>query len=280
MTRPTIAAIRTFGVGRVPTSLPKLCAASIDTESSGADAGSPWQLLSLKAIGFDTFGTVVDWRGSLAEQSAAWGKAKCIKNVDWGRFADRWRDHYRPNMDKVRKGELPWNTVDQLNRIALEEVLREWGVMGMTTEEERDQWNQAWHRLKPWPDAVPGLTRLKERYIISPFSNGDVALLTRMAKNSGLPWDWIFGADLPKHYKPDPEFYLLAVELLRLKPEEFMLAAAHRYDLDAARKLGLKTGFIYRPAEYGSVEKADKAKPGDYDVVCDSIEELASQLGV
>ncbi len=216
------------------------------------------------------------WRGSIAEESAAWGRAKNIAKVDWIRFADRWRDHYKPNMDKVRKGVYPWKTVDELNRMALDDVLREFGVTDFTAE-ERDRWNQAWHRLKPWPDAVPGLTRLKKKYIISPCSNGNVALHTRMAKNSGLPWDWIFGADLPKHYKPDPEVYLSAAGLLNLKPEEFMLAAAHTYDLNAARTLGFKTGFIYRPLEYGDVEKAAKAKPGDYDVVCNSIEELAAR---
>jgi 2-haloacid dehalogenase len=268
-----------MGLGAIAVLFSKLGAETAQAQGASSGAALSGELSSVKAIGFDTFGTVVDWRGSLAEESAAWGKAKGIKNVDWIRFADRWRDHYRPNMDKVRKGEFPWKTVDEMNRMALDDVLKEFGITGIT-EEEKNRWNQAWYRLKPWPDSVSGLTRLKKKYIISPCSNGDVALLTRLSKNSGLPWDWIFGADLAKHYKPDAEVYLTAVQLLNLKPEEFMMAAAHTYDLNAARKLGLKTGFIYRPAEYGSVEKADKAKPGDYDIVCNSIDELASRLGV
>jgi 2-haloacid dehalogenase len=269
----------TIGLGAIAVLSSKLGGGTTRTQDAGPGGTGSGKFPAIKAIGFDTFGTVVDWRSSLAEESAAWGKAKSIRNVDWFRFADRWRDHYRPNMDKVRKGEFPWKTVDEMNRMALDDVLKEFGITGIS-EEEKDRWNQAWHRLKPWPDSVRGLARLKKKYLISPCSNGDVGLLTRLSKHSGLPWDWIFGADLAKHYKPDPDVYLTAATLIKVKPEEFMMAAAHTYDLDAARKLGLRTGFIYRPKEYGNVDKADKAKPGDYDVVCNSITELAAQLGI
>ena len=163
-----------------------LRAQSTSPQGTASNAISSGKLSSIKAIGFDTFGTVVDWRGSLAEEGAAWGRTKNIHGVDWFRFADRWRDHYRPNMDKVRRGEFSWKTVDEMNRMALDEVLKEFGITSISAP-EKDQWNQAWHRLKPWPDAVPGLTRLKKKYIIGPCSNGDVALLTRLRRMRDCP---------------------------------------------------------------------------------------------
>ncbi len=231
-----------------------------------------------KAIIFDTFGTVVDWRGSVIADGEEWGKAKGIQ-IDWARFADRWREQYHPSMDKVRKGQLPWTNLDALNMMALEKNLEEFHITGVT-QEEKDRWNHIWHRLKPWPDSVAGLTRLKKKYIISPLSNGNVALLTNMGKFAGLPWDVILSAELFHHYKPDHETYLMAAAMLELKPEEVMLGAAHRFDLDAARECGLRTGFIYRPKEFGTPAEADKAKPGDYDVVATSIIDMAAQLGV
>ena len=232
---------------------------------------------SVKALVFDTFGTVVDWRGSIIAEGAAWGKAKGL-NVDWARFADRWREGYRPAMNKVRTGEMPWTKLDVLHRMILEQILKEFNITGLT-EEEKDHWNRVWHRLKPWPDSVAGLARLKKKYIIAPLSNGNVALLLDMAKNSGLPWDTILSAELARHYKPDRETYLTAAELLSIKPGELMLGAAHAGDLSAARKAGLRTGFIYRPNEWGPGGKADKAKAGDFDVVSTSVIDLAAQLG-
>jgi 2-haloacid dehalogenase len=232
---------------------------------------------STKALIFDTFGTVVDWRGSIIAEGAVWGKAKGM-NVDWAHFADRWRDGYRPAMDRVRKGELPWTKLDALHRMVLEEVLKEFGINGLT-EQEKDQWNRVWHRLKPWPDSVAGLTRLKKKYTIAPLSNGNVSLLADMAKNAGLPWDLILSAELARHYKRDREAYLTAVELLSLKPDEVMMTAAHSDDLSAARSNGLRTGFIYRPNERGPGGKADKAKPGEFDVIATDMLDLASQMG-
>ena len=231
-----------------------------------------------KALVFDTFGTLVDWRGSIIAEGAAWGKAKGI-TVDWARFADRWRAGYSPAMDRVRKGEIPWTKLDVLHRGVLEDILKEFDILGLT-EEEKEHWNRVWHRLKPWPDSVPGLTRLKKKFTIAPLSNGNVSLLADMAKAASLPWDLILSAELARHYKPDREAYLSAVELLSLKPEEVMMTAAHRSDLEAARSFGLRTGFIYRPDEYGSTHKADTAKAGEFDVVADDTLDLATKLGV
>jgi len=230
-----------------------------------------------KALVFDTFGTVVDWRGSIVAEGAVWGKAKGL-NIDWAHFADRWRAGYGPSMEKVRKGELPWTKLDDLHRLVLEELLTEFKIAGLT-EEEKDHWNHVWHRLKPWPDSIEGLTRLKRKFTITPLSNGNVALLTDMGKSAGLPWDAILSAELVRHYKPDREVYLSAAEFLGLKPGEVMMAAAHSGDLKAAHALGLQTGFIYRPNEYGPGGRADKANPGDFDVVSTSIVDLAARLG-
>ena len=232
---------------------------------------------SVKALVFDTFGTVVDWRGSIIEEGAAWGQSKGLA-VDWARFADQWRAGYAPSMDKVRKGQMPWTNLDHLHRTILESLLNEFHINGLT-EQEKDHWNRVWHRLKPWPDSVAGLLRLKKKYTIAPLSNGNVALLTDMAKHAGIPWDLILSAELAQHYKPDRETYLIAPSLLALKPEEVMMCAAHSSDLRSARSYGLRTGFIHRPNEYGPTRKADDAKPDEFDVVSTNILDLAAKLG-
>jgi 2-haloacid dehalogenase len=232
---------------------------------------------SVRALVFDVFGTVVDWRGSIIEEGRGWGKAKGI-SVDWARFADQWRDGYMPSMDKVRKGEMPWTNLDHLHRALLEDLLKEFHIEGLS-DEEKDHWNRVWHRLRPWPDSVAGLARLKKKYTIAPLSNGNVALLTDMAKHAGIPWDLILSAELSRHYKPDREAYLTAANLLQLKPEEVMMCAAHSIDLIAARKCGLRTGFIHRPDEFGAARKADNANPHDFDVVSADLLDLASKLG-
>jgi 2-haloacid dehalogenase len=181
-------------------------------------------------------------------------------------------------MAKVRSRAMPWTNLDRLHRGLLEELLKEFHIEGLS-EEEKDHWNRVWHRLKPWPDSIAGLTRLKKKYIIAPLSNGHVALLTNMAKNAGLPWDLILSAELARHYKPDREVYLTAVSLLDLKPEEVMMCAAHSGDLIAARGCGLRTGFIYRPEEFGPGGKVDEAKEGDFDVVAGDMLDLALMLG-
>jgi len=243
----------------------------------GMKAGRAQELSRVKACIFDTFGTVVDWRGSIIEEGKAWGKARGL-TIDWAHFADRWRAGYGPSMDKVRKGQLPWTNLDHLHRMLLEDLLKEFHIEGLS-EAEKDDWNRVWHRLKPWPDSVAGLTRLKKKFTIAPCSNGNVALLNDMAKHSGLPWDLILGAELAKHYKPDREAYLTSVELLGLRPEEVMMCAAHSPDLRSAASFGLRTGFIYRPDEHGVGGAADRAKPGDFDVVSTSMIDLAAKMG-
>jgi 2-haloacid dehalogenase len=242
-----------------------------------AAGAQPANAAGVKALVFDTFGTVVDYRGSIIAEGEALGRAKKL-NVDWPKFADAWRSGYAPAMNRVRSGDLPWTRLDDLHRMVLDKLLVDYHITGLSAA-EIDHLNRVWHRLKPWPDAAPGLTRLKKKFIIAPLSNGNVALLTDMAKNAGLPWDAIMSAELARHYKPDREAYLTAVDLLGLKPEEVMMCAAHTGDLNAARSFGLRTGFIYRPSEYGPTRQADKANPGQFDVVSKDMLDLASQLG-
>ena len=191
----------------------------------------------VKALVFDVFGTVVDWRTSVAKHAAAFGKANGIA-ADWEAFADGWRGKYQPYMGKVRSGELPWTKLDVLHRMGLEELLGEFGITGASEEAKADL-NLAWHRLDPWPDSPPGLGRLKAKFIIGTMSNGNVALMTNMAKYAGLPWDCILGAELAQAYKPDPKTYLTGVELLGLEPQQVMMVAAHQSDLRAAAAVGL-----------------------------------------
>ena len=232
----------------------------------------------VKALIFDVFGTVVDWRGSIIEQCAAFGQARGIER-DWAAFADAWRGKYRPFMDKVRTGELPWTNLDALHRMALEEVLAEFAIDGLT-DDEKAEVNFFWHRLRPWADAAPGLYRLKHRYIIAPMSNGNIALMTNMAKNGGLPWDCILGAEVARHYKPDPESYLTAVALLGLAPEQVMMTAAHQGDLLAAQKVGLRAGFVPRPMEHGPDVTPDPTPDPSFDVVATDFTDLARQMEV
>ena len=230
------------------------------------------------AIVFDTFGSVVDWRTSLIEELTAFGTARGLQ-ADWTGLVDAWRAAYQPSMQRVRVGEIPWTTLDALHRGSLDRLVKEFGIQGLT-EADMAHINRGWHRLKPWPDSVPGLTRLKSRFIIGPLSNGNVSLLLNMAKHAGIPWDMIFGSDLFQHFKPDPETYLGVARLLDLQPGQVMMAAAHNGDLAKARECGLMTAFFARPTEYGPHQARDTAANQDWDVVARDIEDMASQLGV
>ena len=230
-----------------------------------------------QALVFDVFGTVVDWRSSIIEEGAAWCEGKPVA-IDWARFADEWRRRYRPSLDRVRREEIPWTKLDLLHRASLEELIKEFGITGIT-EEEKDHWNRVWHRLRPWPDAIAGLKRLKRKFTIAPLSNGNFSMLTSLGKNAALPWDAILSADLAKHYKPDREAYLMAADLLDLATSQIMLVAAHLYDLNAARELGFQTGFVHRPFENGPGGKADRAGEGEFNVVAEDFLDLAAQLG-
>jgi 2-haloacid dehalogenase len=231
----------------------------------------------VKALTFDVFGTVVDWRGSIAAEGVRWGKERRLQ-VDWEKFADGWRAGYGPSMDLVRKKELPWMNIDQLHRRILDSLLDEFRITGLS-EAEKDHWNRVWHRLLPWRDAVAGLTRLKQHYVVATLSNGNVALLTNMAKNAGLPWDVILSAELTGHYKTDPEVYQTAAKLLGLTPEECMMVAAHKGDLRAAAKVGFRTAFVERPLEFGARRTPDMAVESDIDLHARDFLDLARLLG-
>jgi 2-haloacid dehalogenase len=231
----------------------------------------------VKALTFDTFGTVVDWRGSLIAEGRKLGRRKKIA-ADWEAFADAWRGGYRPAMDRVRKGELPWTNIDGLHRQILDDLIEKFSLGGLS-EAEKDMLNRAWHRLTPWKDSVAGLKRLKKKYIITTLSNGNVALLTNMAKNAGLPWDCILSAELFGHYKPDPETYQGAARLLGLPPDEVMMVAAHKDDLDHAARCGLRTAFIQRPLEFGKGRNHDLAPEARFDINAKDFVDLARQMG-
>ena len=235
-------------------------------------------LSQVKALTFDVFGTVVDWRGSIIRDCTKFGAERGI-NIDWGTFADTWRGAYRPSMDRVRRGELPWTNLDTLHRMVLDELLVKFGISGLS-EPDIDHLNHVWHRLDPWPDSVEGLTRLRKRFILATLSNGNVALLTNMAKYGGLPWDCILSAELPKHYKPDPETYLSAAELLGLRPDQVMMVAAHKDDLRAAQRSGLKAAFVTRPYERGPNHTPDLSPDPGFDFNASDFNDLAGKLGL
>lgn len=235
------------------------------------------QLSSVKAIVFDTFGTVVDWRGSILADLAGWGERNCVQ-ADWLKLADRWRSRYEPQKDRVRRGEIPWTNIDDLHLDALRSLLPEFGLDKLSGVQVLHI-NRVWHRLNPWPEAVEGLTRLKRRYVIGPLSNGNVALLVNMAKHASIPWDAIFSCEYYQRYKPHPDTYLGVCKHLDLSPHEVMMCAAHNYDLRAARSVGLKTAFLPRPTEYGPQQTTDLVPDDDWDVVATDLRDLASQMG-
>jgi 2-haloacid dehalogenase len=259
-------------------SLPDLHLALPFQEARSA-ASPPPDLADVKALVFDVFGTMVDWRSSVIAEATVWGKQKGLQ-INWAEFTDRWRLGYQPTMDKVRKGELPWTRLDDLHRLILEDLLKQYNIHGLT-EDEMIAWSHVWRRLKPWPDSVEALARLRHGYIVAPLSNGNIALMVSLARFTGFQWDAILGAELVHHYKRDPEVYNSAPYYLDLKLEEVMMVACHVGDLKAARNSGLRTGFIYRPDEYGggTVGTPDKAQPGDFDVVATSATDFARQLG-
>ncbi|PSP73831.1 haloacid dehalogenase type II [Halobacteriales archaeon QS_3_64_16] len=230
------------------------------------------------ALLFDVFGTVVDWRSGVIRDGRALGEEKDL-DVDWAAFADAWREAYQPSMDRVREGDIAWRNLDSLHRDSLEELLDRFGIEGLT-EAEKTNLNQVWHRLDPWPDAIPGLARLRCDYVIAPLSNGHVRLLADIAKRARIPWDLILSAELAGHYKPDEEAYLTAVDLLDCDPEQVMMVAAHERDLDASEELGLRTAYVHRPAEWGS-ERSHEAETPDasaYDIVAEDVLDLAARL--
>jgi 2-haloacid dehalogenase len=236
------------------------------------------ELAAVKALVFDVFGTVVDWRGSIAREVRELARQKGWR-VNAVKFADAWRAGYRPAMDRVGRGELPWTRIDDLHRMILDDILVRFKITALTESEKIDL-NHAWHRLKPWPDSVRGLKRLKKRYTIATLSNGNVALLNNMAKHAGLPWDLILSAEIFRHYKPDPEAYLGAADILGLRPEEVMMVAAHKDDLRHAAQNGLRTALVLRPLEYGKGRHPDLTPEPGFGINAASFIDLADELGV
>jgi 2-haloacid dehalogenase len=229
------------------------------------------------AILFDTFGSVVDWRTSLMSEMAALGAKRGISD-DWESVALAWRMGYHRELAKVVSGGRDWADLDTILRDLLAEIVHERGIAGFS-EEDLDHINLGWHRLQPWPDSVPGIARIKSRYIVGPLSNGGVRLLTDMAKRAGLGWDVIFGSDIFRCYKPDPRTYLGAARLLGLEPGQVMLASAHNADLAHARRHGLMTAFFPRRSEYGADQTSDRSPEQAWDVVAEDICDLATRLG-
>ena len=232
---------------------------------------------AIRALTFDVFGTVVDWRSSLIREGEALGRKKGL-SVDWPALADAWRGLYQPNLSKVRNGEMPWTKLDDLHRMALDRLIIDFKIAGLS-EEEIDHFNRAWHRLDPWPDSVPGLTRLKRKFALATLSNGNVALIVNMAKYGGLPWDAVLGAEVARHYKPQPECYLTTAALLGLRPDQCLMVAAHNNDLAAASSVGLRTAFVPRPNEHGPGKARDVTPAREWDVIARDFEDLATKLG-
>jgi 2-haloacid dehalogenase len=223
---------------------------------------------------FDVFGTVVDWRNSVARVAQAQFAAKGIE-IDGLAFAVFWRGQYVPAMAKIRSGSRGYVALDQLHFENLEVTLEEFGLKDDLDEAEKWQLNAAWEQLDPWPDVINGLTKLKQHTIIAPCSNGSIALMSRLAKYGGLPWDCILGADIAQNYKPEPEVYLACCKALRLPEEKVVMVAAHNDDLVAARETGLRTGFIARPTEHGEGQTRDLEASSDWDYVITDFAQLA-----
>lgn len=230
-------------------------------------------IISPKVLAFDVFGTVVDWHGSIWREAEA-----LIPGVDGNRFASAWRAGYKPAMDEVRSGQRGWTKIDDLHRIILDRVLKDFDIA--LDEQKRRTLNRAWHRLNPWPDTVEGMHRLKSRFMLTSLSNGNLGLLANMAKHAALPWDLILSAEVFHHYKPDPETYLGVADIFELQPDQVMLVAAHEDDLDAAKACGLQTAFIRREHEYGPDILMKYGDLTRFTYSANDLHDLAAQLGV
>lgn len=231
---------------------------------------------TIKALTFDVFGTVVDWRNSIIQEGAKLD-AYLPESIDWPAFADAWRAGYEPAMDRVRKGDLPWVNIDALHSLILDELLEKFQITSLTAD-QISHFNKAWHRLVPWPDVREGLGQLRKHFVVATLSNGNVALLTNLSKNADLRWDCILSSELAGHYKPDAEVYLKAAQLLSLAPEEVMMVAAHNRDLEAASAVGFKTAFVYRTNEYGPSQTSDLEPSQAFDYVATDLIDLARQM--
>ena len=230
----------------------------------------------IRALTFDTYGTVVDWRTSVLAELRALAERKTLA-LDCTQFLDDWKAAYRPGMEEVNRGKVSWTTVDAIYRRRLEELLVAYKITGLTPG-EIDDLARVWWRLQPWPDAVSGLQRLKRRYIVTPLSNASFIGMVELARFAGLPWDCIITAENARCYKPHPEAYRTAISLLGLPPQSVMMVAAHNYDLVAARAEGMATAFVPRPLEYGPGQKTDLEPESGWDILAEDLEDLAVRL--
>jgi len=232
---------------------------------------------NLKALLFDVFGTVVDWRGSITREMQRFGKDHQI-DQDWQQFALDWRALYQPAMETIRTGNRGYVKLDQLHRENLQQLVIDY-QLDTLDEQQLDHINRVWHRLQPWADTLPGMIRLKKRFVLGSLSNGNVALMVNMAKHSGIPWDMILGSEIAQGYKPQEKVYLHSAEMLGLKPEQCMMVAAHNEDLHAARSLGFHTAYINRPYEYGEGQTTDLQAEQSWDIVGEYMTDIADELG-
>ena len=230
----------------------------------------------VKALIFDVQGTATDFRSTLAEEAARLSRGRAV-DVDWGAFVDTWRGMYRPALDAVLAGTRPWTSVDLIYREALD-LLLDKKELSFFSEAERVELNFAWQKIRPWPDAVQGLERLKKRYKIATLSNADVSAVVNIAKHGGLPFDAIFAAEMVGTFKPDPRTYRMATQYLGLQAHEVMMVACHKYDLVAAKELGLRTAFVARPLEFGPNGKVDLRFEDQFDINAQDFLQLAEQL--
>lgn len=231
----------------------------------------------VRALTFDVFGTVVDWRGSIAREAEQMLAPKGV-TLDRGAFADAWRGQYQPAMAAVREGRRGYVVMDVLHREMLDGALEQFGVTALD-ETEKHRLTMGWRRLDPWPDAIEGMMRLKAGFALAALSNGNVALVLAMAKRAGIPWDTILGAELVGTYKPDAAIYDSAPRFLDLAPSQVMMVACHPWDLDGAKARGLRTAYVHRPLEWGPGTERPLPEAGTYDVIVHSFTELADVLG-
>lgn len=229
----------------------------------------------IQALCFDVFGTVVDWRSSIINEGMQLGKRLGIER-DWVALADRWRGLYQPSMERVRSGEIPWIPLDELHLTSLEQLQVDFDLP--LTDEQRHDFNRAWHRLEPWPEVVPALHDLASRYTLATLSNANVELARNMAERADLPWHHILGSEIARSFKPLPEVYIASASAMGLEPNQCCLVAAHNYDLAAASALGFATAFVRRPTEYGRDQQSDLDADGDWDFIVEDFAELAEAL--
>jgi len=232
-----------------------------------------------KALIFDVFGTCVDWRTSIAYYLTDLADEIHLPTRNWYEFTDAWRGTYQPQLETVRNGSRPWTKLEQLNKESLDTILDQFGLNNLTAE-QKHKINEVWTKLTPWSDTVPGLTLLKQQFIIAPCSNADISLSVRLAKHAQLPWDAILGAEISNSFKPQPETYLQSVAALGLHPEEVLMVAAHNSDLQAAQRCGLQVAFIPRPHEFGAMQNSDLFAEKEYNYVADNLIHLSKLLGV